>query len=171
MRSNANASRGLVLLLLAPLAAQALESDRDQPMQIRSDRFESGTKADTTILSGNVRIAQGSLVVNAERAEITQAGVEVTQAVLTGRPARLKQAVEAGGEMNATAAKIDYALADERVELTGGVVLERPQGTLRSERVVYSVRTGQLSAGESVQGGVELVIPPRQRKAEDKPAG
>ena len=171
MRFIASRNKGLALLLLAPLAAPALESDRDQPMQIRSDRFESGTKAETTILSGNVRIAQGSLVVNAERAEITQSGGEVTRAVLTGRPARVEQAIDSGGELNASAAKIDYALADERVELSGGVVLERPQGTLRSERVVYSVRTGQLSAGESVQGGVELVIPPRARKAKDGPAG
>jgi lipopolysaccharide export system protein LptA len=160
----------LFCLLLLPLAAPALHRDREQAMQIRADRFESSTKAETTILSGNVRIAQGSLVVQADRAEITQVGGEVTRAVLTGRPARLRQALEAGGEIQATAAKIDYALAEERVELSGEVVLERPQGTLRSERVVYSVRTGQLSAGESVQGGVELVIPPRARKADDQPA-
>jgi lipopolysaccharide export system protein LptA len=170
MWSNRRSHKVLFCLLLLPLAAPALHRDREQAMQIRADRFESSTKAETTILSGNVRIAQGSLVVQADRAEITQVGGEVTRAVLTGRPARLRQALEAGGEIQATAAKIDYALAEERVELSGEVVLERPQGTLRSERVVYSVRTGQLSAGESVQGGVELVIPPRARKADDQPA-
>lgn len=154
------------LLWLLALPAWALESDRQQPMQIKSDRFESGMKDDVTVLTGNVRITQGSLVVNAARADITQVKGEVSRALLTGSPATLKQALDTGGELNARAATIDYQLADENVELRGAVVLERPQGTLRSEKVVYSVKTGRLAAGQDVSGGVELVIPPKPPKAD-----
>lgn len=164
----------LLTLVLAAAPVLALESDRQQPMQIKSDRFESGMKEDVTVLTGNVRITQGSLVVNAARADITQAKGEVSRAVLTGAPATLKQQVEGGGELNASAQTIDYQLAEENVELRGNVILERPQGTLRSEKVVYSVKTGKLAAGQDVSGGVELVIPPRPPKADapaDKPTG
>ena len=34
-----------------------------------------------------------------------------------------------------------------RLPHTGDVVRVRPQGTLRSERVTYSVKTGRLAAG------------------------
>jgi lipopolysaccharide export system protein LptA len=142
----------------APLSA--LESDRNQPMRIRSDRSEADLGKDSTLLIGNVQITQGTLEVRAERADITQSKGEVSRAVLTGTPATLKQQVDTGGELRAQARTIDYALANETVELTGGVVIERPQGTLRSERVVYSVKDGKVVAGDSA-GGVELIIPPR----------
>ncbi len=160
---NARSHLGLTLWLIAA-PALALESDRQQPMQIKSDGLSAGMDSSTTVLTGNVRIVQGSLVIKSARADITQQAGEVSRALLTGAPATLKQGMDAGGELNASARTIDYKLSEESVELRGGVILERPQGTLRSERVVYSVKTGQLAAGEGVTGGVELVIPPRAPK-------
>lgn len=161
-------------LLLPCLAvaspAAALEADRQQPMQIKSDKFESAMDTNTTVLTGNVRITQGSLVVNAARADVTQDKGEVSRALLTGAPATLVQAIDGGGEMNASARTIDYLLAEETVELRGDVVLVRPQGTLRSERVTYSVKTGRLAAGEGVSGGVQMVIPPKAPKPAETPA-
>ncbi len=163
--------RWLSLLCVAlALPAWALESDRQQPMQIKSDRFETGMDDNTTVLTGNVRITQGSLVVTAARADVTQDKGEVSRALLTGKPATLVQRIEGGGEMNARAQTIDYKLTEETVELRGDVVLERPQGTLRSERVTYSVKTGRLAAGEGVGGGVQMVIPPKAPKPADAPA-
>lgn len=157
----------LLLLLAAASPLAALESDRQQPMQINSDRFEAGMNTSTTVLTGNVRITQGSLVVKAARADITQDKGEVSRALLTGAPATLKQTLAGGGELNASAQTIDYQLAEEMVDLRGGVILERPQGTLRSEHVSYSVKTGRLAAGEGASGGVQLVIPPRVPKPAD----
>ncbi|GMU44343.1 MAG: lipopolysaccharide transport periplasmic protein LptA [Xanthomonadales bacterium] len=172
MSRNASKVDRVLCLAVCALAAPAwaLESDRQQPMQINSDRFESGMDSKTTVLTGNVRITQGSLVVQAERADVTQEGGEVSRALLSGRPATLKQAMDDGGELNASARTIDYQLGEETVELKGGVVLDRPQGTLRSERVTYSIKTGQLAAGEGVGGGVQLVIPPKVPKAAEPAA-
>lgn len=153
----------VIVSVLTATPALALESDRDQPMRIRSDRSESDLGKDSTVLIGNVRITQGTLEVNAERADITQAEGAVSRAVLTGSPATMKQQVDAGGELRAQARRIDYALASETVELSGGVIVERPQGTLKSERVTYSVKDGRVVAGDNA-GGVELVIPPRAPK-------
>lgn len=154
----------MLLLVAAASPVAALESDREQPMKINSDRFEAGMDTNTTVLTGNVRITQGSLVVNAARADIIQDKGEVSRALLTGAPATLKQAMAGGGELNASAKTIDYKLAEESVDLSGDVVLVRPQGTLRSEHVTYSVKTGRLAAGEGVSGGVQLVIPPKAPK-------
>ena len=70
----------------------------------------------TTVLTGNVRIVQGSLVVKAARADITQDKGEVSRALLTGAPATLKQTMTGGGELNASASTIDYKLAEESVK-------------------------------------------------------
>lgn len=166
------------LLLIAGLFAwapvQALDSDRQQEVKINADSFGGSIKEGTSLFQGNVRIQQGSLDIRAARGEFTQADGAVSRALLTGSPATLVQAMDQGGMLKAQASTIDYKVADEKVELRGGAVLERPQGTLRSERVIYSVRTGEMEAGATT-GGVQLIIPPKAPAATpaaaDKPAG
>lgn len=160
-----------VLLLGAGAPALALESDRQQEVKINADQFGGSIKDGTSLFQGNVRIQQGSLDIRASRGEFTQDDGAVSRALLTGSPATLVQSMDAGGLLKAQASTIDYKVADEKVELRGGAVLERPQGTLRSERVVYSVKTGEMEAG-ATGGGVQLIIPPKAPAADkaDKPA-
>jgi lipopolysaccharide export system protein LptA len=150
---------GLVLAVgVAP--AHALESDRQQEVKINADQFGGSIKDGTSLFQGNVRIQQGTLDIRAARGEFTQDGGEVSRALLTGSPATLVQAMDTGGMLKAQASTIDYKVAEEKVELRGNAVLERPQGILRSERVVYSVKTGEMEAG-ATGGGVQLTIPPK----------
>lgn len=163
----------LFAALVAWVPAQALESDRQQEVKINADSFGGSIKEGTSLFQGNVRIQQGSLDIRAARGEFTQADGAVARALLTGSPATLVQSMDQGGLLKAQASTIDYQVAAEKVELRGGAVLERPQGILRSERVVYSVRTGEMEAG-ATGGGVQLIIPPKApaaAPAADKPAG
>lgn len=161
---------GMAMLLLAGAAQAARNTDRAQPINVRADRFEGAASGQTQVLAGNVVITQGSLEAKADRGEIEQKDGEVTRTVLTGAPARLVQTLDDGSRMNAQAQEIVYDLAASTVELKGAAVLERPQGTLRSERVLYRVDSGALVAGEGVSGGVQLVIPPKPPAAA-KPEG
>jgi len=154
--------------LLCSVNALALESDRQQEVKINADQFGGSMKEGTSLFQGNVRIQQGSLDIRAARGEFTQEDGAVSRALLTGSPATLVQAMDAGGLLKAQASTIDYRVSEEKVELRGSAVLERPQGILRSERVIYSVKTGEMEAGQS-GGGVQLVIPPKAA-APAKPA-
>jgi lipopolysaccharide export system protein LptA len=154
----------LALALLAvAMPALALKSDRDKPMDVNADRFESNVKEGASVLTGNVRIVQGSLKIESERAEVHQdpAQQKVNRAVLNGEPARLEQDLDDGGHMVARAKQIDYDLAKETVVLTGNVIVEQPRGELRGEKVTYEIATGKLTgSGEGAASRVQMRLNP-----------
>lgn len=164
---------GLLLALPAPLLA--LKADRKQPVEVSADRSQSSLDGATTTLTGSVEIRQGSLLAQADKAEVTQADGAVSRVVLTGTPARLAQQLDGpdGGTMRAQANQIDYQLAADRVTLRGAVRLERPQGTLESDQVVYRVDSGQLDAGGEGGGRVRFRIEPKETPADaaEAPSG
>lgn len=138
----------LLLLGGLPEAALALQSDREQPMDIAADATDAVlSDSGTAILKGNVTISQGSLKIQAAQATLTRAEGEVRRAVLTGSPATVQQQLDAGGQMTAAAASIDYDLASNTLELTGNVVIDQPEGSLRGERVRYHIADGRIEGG------------------------
>lgn len=140
--------RTLLLAALLPLLAQAKTTDRNAPMDIEADRTDAMLGDDSdSILSGNVKITQGSLEVGADRAVIHRRAGEITEITLTGAPATLKQVADNGEPMNARAAQIVYTLSTDQVVLTGGVVIEQTRGTLRGETIKYDLKTGRLDGG------------------------
>jgi lipopolysaccharide export system protein LptA len=162
---NALRASAIVLLLAlatAPVAADARSSDRNQPMDI--DAGASDYSLDDrrpTVLSGGVTITQGTLDIRSSRAEITQRGGEPVRVVLSGGPVRLKQQLDDGTPMSATAGKVDYDLTTEIVVFVGNVAIQQPRGSLSGERVVYNMRTGQVQSGGKDSGRVKMRILPR----------
>ena len=139
---------GALPLALLSSSAQAKTTDRNAPMDVEADRTDA-TISDSgdAILTGNVKITQGTLDVQADRAVIHRAGGDISEVTLTGNPATLKQVNDNGEAMNARAAQIVYTLSSDLVVLTGGVVVEQPRGTLRGETIKYDLKTGHLDGG------------------------
>ena len=138
----------MLLAALLPMQAQAKSTDRSQPMDVEADRTDAGMGDDSdAILTGNVLITQGTLQVGADRATIQRKAGEISQVVLTGNPATLKQVNDNGEPMNARARQIVYTLSSDVVVLTGGVVIEQTRGTLRGETIKYDLKTGRLDGG------------------------
>jgi len=109
--------------------------------------------------------------VNAARAVINSRGGAISRVVLTGGPARLKQQLDDGTPMSAAASSIDYNLATEVVTFTGNVSIQQPRGTLSGERVIYNMRTGEVSSGGASAGRVKMRIMPKSSQAPaDNPA-
>ncbi len=164
-----NAAAALLLGFIAP--AWALNTDRDQPMDVTADRLETSNQTGLARLIGNVRITQGSLVAEAATAEVQRNDDgEIARAVLAGRPARLEQALDQGGKLEALARNIDYDLNAGVVVLTGAVEIVQPQGTIRGERITYTLETGQMVGdGSGGDGRVRLRINPGATKAKDEP--
>jgi len=144
-----HASKLLILAtLLATAPVLAKSGDRNQPMDISADRTDALLGDDSvSTLEGNVRIRQGSLEVDAARADVHRVGGDINRIVLTGAPAQLRQVSDAGEPMEATANRIVYLLADESMMLTGNVVVSQPRGTLRGETIKYDINTGRLDGG------------------------
>jgi len=138
----------IVLATLLPLDSIAKTSDRTQPMDVEADHTDAelGDNGEA-VLTGNVLITQGTLQVGADRATIHRNAGEISQVVLTGAPATLKQVNDNGETMNAHAAQITYTLSSDMIVLSGAVVIEQPRGTLRGETIKYDLKTGRLDGG------------------------
>jgi lipopolysaccharide export system protein LptA len=139
----------ILLAMLLPFDSYAKTTDRSQPMDVESDHtdVEMGDNGDA-VLTGNVKITQGTLEVGADKATIQRQNGEIAQVVLTGAPATLKQVNDNGETMNARAAQITYYTAgQDLIVLSGGVVIEQPRGNLRGETIKYDLKTGRLDGG------------------------
>lgn len=152
----------LVSAALVPMPVLARSSDRNQPMDIEAGHSDySLDDSRPTVLSGGVIITQGSLDIRSNTATITQRGGEPVRAVLVGAPVTLKQQLDSGAPFSARANKVDYDLKGEVVVFTGNVSIEEPRGTLAGERVVYNMRTSQVTSGGEGAGRVKMRIQPK----------
>lgn len=156
------AAAAALLALLASPGAMARSSDRNQPMDIDAGAT-SGTLDDRqpTVLSQGVTIDQGSLHIEANKATITTRGGEPTRALLEGSPVRLKQLLDDGTPMSASANRIDYDLNADVVTFIGNVSVQQPRGTLSGPRVVYNMKTGMVNSSSDGSGRVKMRILPR----------
>jgi len=144
--------------------ALALQSDREQPMDIAADHTDAMLGADgNAVLSGNVQITQGTLRIESAKARVERRAGVIKSALLEGTPAQLQQALDAGGQMQARARSIDYDVINEVLLLTGDVVVTQPEGDLRGERIRYDLKSGRLEGGGN-GGRVQMRIPPPAAK-------
>lgn len=149
-------------------AAVARTSDRNQPMDIEAAHQVCGFGAnDTCTLTGNVTLTQGSLNIVAAKAIIEQNGGDPSRALLSGG-VTLKQTMDDGNQINATAANVDYNLKTEVVVFTGNVELRQLRGTLSGQRVVYNMKTNQVESGGAGNGRVKMRILPKSAQAATK---
>ena len=144
-------------------AAFARSSDRNQPMDVAADRTDCSVDANgPCTFSGTVHISQGTLDIRAAHADVRRGGGDIRSVKLTGSPVVMKQQLDDGATMNARAARIDYDLPADTIVLSGGAFVEQPgQSSIRSERIVYNMRTGQVQSGGEGNGRVKLRLMPK----------
>ena len=154
-----------LVALFATGTADARRSDRNQPMDIDAANTV-GTLDDSgpIVFSGGVVITQGTMHVEAARAEITTRGGDIQRVVLTGSPATMRQETDDGLPMTARGNTIDYNIANETMVITGNAHVEQPQGNMASQRIVYNMQTERVEAGGEGAGRVQMRIQPRAQR-------
>lgn len=153
------ASTCLMLALATACAAPAWAKtgDRNQPMDLAADSQDCSIQDDgPCVFTGNVKVVQGTLEIQAAKADVRRGGGDIQRVLLSGggKPVRMKQALDSGGTMDARASNVDYDMPRDIVTFTGNVEIDQPgRGTIASERVVYNMQTGQVQAGGGKGGG------------------
>lgn len=155
----------LAVSLMAAATADARRSDRAQPMDIDAGH-QAGTldESGPVVLSQGVIIVQGTLRIEAERAEVTIRGGDPVRVLLTGSAATMRQEMDDGSPMSARANRIDYDLSTDTIVLTGNAHVEQPRGDMRGQRIVYDMRTERVEAGGEGAGRVQMRIQPRNTR-------
>ncbi|MEN1939955.1 lipopolysaccharide transport periplasmic protein LptA [Luteimonas sp. MJ246] len=161
----------MLLALAAALAAApawAKSSDRNQPMDLASNSQDCSLADDGSpcVFTGNVRIVQGTLDVQAAKADVRRGDGDIQRVVLTGSPVRLRQDLDDGGSIDATASNVDYNLQTETVVFTGNVEINQPgRGTMAGGRIVYNMSTGRVQGGGQDGQQIRTRILPKGAKA------
>ncbi|MBF7687129.1 lipopolysaccharide transport periplasmic protein LptA [Acinetobacter rathckeae] len=170
----------LSALLVQPLTAFALPSDRSQPISLVADKATYNDKTGITTYTGNVVIEQGSmkLQANAVTAQLNKARQISTVSAL-GSPARFQQQTDANKLAKGQAQKIVYSADTGIITLTGNALVDQDGASIRGATLRYSMNKGDIEAvgdrtgGAAVtttnasqnQGRVQITIPANSSKA------
>ena len=153
--------------LLVAQISLALESDREQPIEIESDAAEYRELEGVTTYTGNVRMSQGSILLLAEEISIYVVDGEVNRLIATGESrnerAYYEQVPSPDTEkVVAQSQTIEYLPGDDLIKLTHNASLTQDGATLNGERIAYDVRKHLLRADSQVgstKERVRVVIP------------
>jgi len=169
------------IVSLAPSAALAqgagpfstMGADNKDPIQIEADRLSISDKDKKATFSGNVNVVQGEMTMKAQNLVVFYAGSAVgAGAPAGGNAAQQITRIEAQGgvsvrqkDQTATGEKAVYDALDQKVRLTGNVVLAQgPSNVLRGCGLVVDLRTrsSEIESGKSC-GRVSGVFTPGAR--------
>jgi lipopolysaccharide export system protein LptA len=150
--------------------------DSDQPIDIDADDLEVRQDQNLAVFSGNVVAVQGRIQLRAEQLKVwyraasddasNKAGVTgVTGGTIVRIDAISKVSVSSATE-NARGDIGIYEVAEQRLTLTGAVVLTRGEDVLRGNKLVMNLATGQSKiSGGRVHG---RFVPPQRKDGKRK---
>ncbi len=164
-----------VVALFATSTTLALESDRQQPLEINADSSDGTLGDGRAELRGNVLIRQGTLLIKAEVAEVEKVEGRVREVILTGTPVHLEQEIEQQGRVQATANRIEYQVATGLVTLMGAADVNHPQYRVSGDVLKYDLNIQHFQgSGQSDNGRIRIELEPEvigdRARREEPPA-
>ncbi|MES9940039.1 MAG: lipopolysaccharide transport periplasmic protein LptA [Candidatus Thiodiazotropha sp. 6PLUC2] len=167
-----SSSKGILSILVYGLVCfgampiMALESDRDQPMQLEADSLAIDESTGISLYEGNVTITQGSMKLWAERLWVHRRQGKTERIISEGEPTRFSQLPEVDGvEVHGQARRMEIHVDRDEMVLIDNALLEQGGNSFRNDRIVYNRTSAQVKAGSSAQGKerVQVVIEPQTK--------
>ena len=149
-------------LFCLSLPLMALESDRQESLEVSANSTDGTLGDGVTTLRGSVDIRQGSLRITADEAEVKKVDGRVGSVTFRGQPAFLEQEIEEQGLVQATANVIDYQVASGLVTLSGNADVKHPQYQISGEMLTYdlNIQHFQGSSDENGNGRIHILLDP-----------
>lgn len=156
-------SVSLILLGLYFSQAQALPSDRNEPIRGEANSLVVDQKTGISTYAGNVKIQQGSLVISADKITVhTKTDSSVEKIIAVGAPARFQQQPEVDQSIiTATADSITYVPDDERLSLINNASIEQDGQIMKAPKIDYDLVKEIMKAKQSDGARVDIFIPPK----------
>lgn len=157
-----NTSRGLLLSLacLAAAPALALDSDRQQPLELTADQAEMNQATGVGVYTGDVVLVQGTMTITGDKMTVyTTPGGDLSKVIVLGQPATYRQLPEGEQEyVDAEAPRMEYhAEQPEFVLLSGGASMLQAKDRFQGETIRYDVAANTVEGA----GRVKMVIHPK----------
>ena len=154
--------------LLIPTFAMALESDYSQPVTVESDTQTADLTQNIATFINNVVIVQGSIKINAAKVEIYRAeDGSIKELKAFGKPATYTQMMENNRQVFAQGETLSYIPQTQIITLETNASIKQENSTLKGQRIVYNVKTEKMQAdGGKGKGRVTTVFIPDQLKTQ-----
>jgi len=154
-----------LLMVLSPLQIYAAATDRKQPIQIEADSLEVRDDDNISIYTGNVRLEQGSLLIQADRLVIYfNANKDLDLMEMTGRPATYRQLNDDHKEMLGQADKLEYFEPKSLLVLTGNACFSSNGDVIESSTISINTENDNLEAASpEPDKRVRVVIHPKEK--------
>jgi lipopolysaccharide export system protein LptA len=159
---------GLCAALLA-FPAHAEKADREKPINLEADTVTLDDIKKVSVYQGNVVLTQGTMMVRADRVQVTQNAKGVDKVNATGRPVAFRQKMDGSDEfIEGFADRVEFDGVNRQLELIGQARLRRGNDELRGTQISYNANTeffkvvGQPDA-KTPSGRVRAVIRPKPR--------
>jgi len=143
----------MIISLGSSLTALALESDRQQPLEINANATDGTLGDGITTMRGDVEIRQGTLHITADEAEVKKSDGRVQSVTFRGKPAFLQQEIEEQGLVTATASTINYQVASGLVTLTGNADVQHPQYQISGDVLTYDLKVQHFEGSSNGGNG------------------
>ncbi|WP_078117921.1 lipopolysaccharide transport periplasmic protein LptA [Thiosocius teredinicola] len=153
-----------LLLVVLTATATALESDKQQPIQLAADSVDVDQSKGVSIYRGDVDLRQGSIHLQADVVTVQHRGKKPSKIVAEGRPVKFSQQSNKG-PVKGQARRAEYEVNSENLVLIGDAVLVQGKDSMRSDRIVYDRVRSVVKAGAAAKGKqrVQITIdPPNQ---------
>lgn len=153
--------------LLAAAPAWALNTDKNQPINVRADHgdFRSDPKNNnngTGIYTGHVVITQGSIVITGDKAVMRIVNNELRSADVTGSPATFQQQPDQGELIHGLSQELTYDASLNDVNLITQARLEQGLRLMTADHIHYNTDTQHMIAqSNSSDGRVHVTLPPK----------
>ncbi len=172
-----NLRRNSLLLALILASAPVLAARDDLGQQIVVDAKRQSIDIDKGLVQfeEGVVVRQGSLEIRADLLRVEQQrgkGKEVL--IASGNPVLLRQTLDDGRPLEASAREVRYELDSRTLTLRGGAMLKQQDSEVRGETMRYNLAEGRLQAESGSQEGnsrVTAIFTPQQlQQLRDQPA-
>ena len=161
-----------LLLSLLPVTSSGLTGDRSQPVNIEADRATLNEKTGNSVYEGNVYVQQGTLVLQGSKMTVQLNDNSIDTFVLTGDPATYRQRPDGKeSDQHAEARRIEfYAKEDRIILLENARVWRSGDKELRSDRIVFDLKSDTFNAGSDKPGDRVYITLPASSIEDDSPA-
>ena len=145
-------------MALATAPAWGLPEDGSAEVRISAAESTYDAATGLTVLTGAVRVTQGSLRIEADRVTTTTADGRLSRVVAEGgadASATMRQRIKPEEPLvTASAARIDYAITEQRLRLEGDAVLKQGAREVSADVIFWHIREGRVTARSDRPGGV-----------------
>ena len=159
------------LLLVAP-ACVAERADRNATMNLEADQVTMDDAQHISTFTGNVRLSQGTLLIQGDKIVVAQDQEGFKHATAYGNTARFRQKREGLDEyMEGYGKRIEYDMRTETLNFYEAARLKRNLDEVNGDHITYSAKTEIFQATDNAANSsngsrqrVRVVLQPKSQK-------